>query len=153
MTAAQMESFVSLIERGLGANGAENRTIGTFNKTIKGMVIKGKTGPRTMEDILAAGRRQISHPRFRLLAAAGVVSGILGEAVAAEAKVLDVAIKSDYYRRAIGQLKQGNLTNARNLLIGDDQSLYTEILGQVGFHAGQHFKQRMQRVFDYAATQ
>jgi hypothetical protein len=58
------------------------------------MLPKGTGTSSKLEDVLAAGRKYMKHSRFRLLAAGAVVSGILGEVVAAQAKVLHVAAKS-----------------------------------------------------------
>ena len=67
--------------------------------------------------------------------------------VAQQVKVLSVALSSGFYRQAVKALQDGDLTKARNLLIGDHDSLYHEILGQVGAHAALNFKAAMERVF------
>ncbi len=147
MTAAQMEEFVGLIENGLGADGKPHDFIGPYNKAIKGMLPKGTVRTSKLDDILAAGRKYMKHSRFRLLAAGAVVSGILGEVVAQQVKVLNVASSSGHYRQALRALQDGDLTKARNLLIGDHDSLYHEILAQVGAHAALNFKATVERVF------
>jgi hypothetical protein len=147
MTAAQMEEFAALMENGLGADGTPHKFIGTYNKAIKRMLPKGTIRPSKLDDILAAGRKYMKHSRFRLLAAGAVVSGILGEVVAQQVKVLNLASSSGFYRQALGALQDGDLTKARNLLIGDHDSLYHQILVQVGAHAALNFKAAMERAF------
>jgi hypothetical protein len=147
MTPAQMEEFTNLIENGLGANGQPHDFIGPYNRAIKGMLRKGTVRPSKLDDIMAAGRKYMKHSRFRLLAAGAVVSGILGEVIAQQVKLLSVASSSGLYRKALKALQDGDLSKARNLLIGDHDSLYHEILGQVGAHAALNFKAAVEKVF------
>jgi hypothetical protein len=147
MTVAQMAEFTSLIENGFGADGRPHAFIGRYNKAIKAMLPKGAIRPNKLDDILAAGRKYMKHSRFRLLAAGAVVSGILGEVVAQQIKILNVASSSGLYRQALRALQDGDLSKARGLLIGDHDSLYHEILGQVGAHAALDFKATIERVF------
>lgn len=152
MTAAQMKRFSDLMQNGLDANGKPHPTIGSYNKAIKGMRPKGSVRKMNkLDDVLAAGRKYTKHARYRFLAAGAVVSGILGETVAAQAKILDVAANSGHYERALREPQNGNLDKAERLLIDDDRSLYAEILDRAGAHAALHFKRAMQKVFADAA--
>ncbi len=150
---AQMKRFSDLMENGLDAGGKPHRIIGEYNGAIKKMLPKGAIGKSTkFEDVLAAGRKYMKHSRFRLLAAGAVVSGILGEVVAAQVSALEVAADSGYYKRALHELQNGNLDKARRLLLADDQSLYAEILGHVGAHAALNFRRAMEKVFEDATN-
>jgi hypothetical protein len=150
MTVAQMEEFISLINRGLDASGKPDRRIAAFNNAIRKALPKGTAAPRKMEDILAAGRKYLKSSRFRLLAAGAVVSGVLSEVVAQQVNVLDVASKSGHYKRAMQALQDGDLDRAQRLLVGDRDSLYMEILVRVGAHAALNFKTAMEMVFESA---
>jgi hypothetical protein len=92
----------------------------------------------------------MKHPRFKLLVAGAVISGLLGDVVAQQADVLDVASKSGHYQRAMQALQDGDLARARALLVGDRDSLYMEILTRVGAHAALNFKTAMEKVFESA---
>lgn len=146
MTGAQMKEFAELMENGLDANGEAHPFIGRYNKAIKGMVPSSRKVNK-IDEVLAAGRKYMKNSRFRVLAAGAVVSGILDEVVAAQVKVLEVAATSGHYERALRELENGNLDKAQRFLVGDGQSLYTEILGQVGAQAALNFKQAMEEVF------
>ncbi|MBI2823622.1 MAG: hypothetical protein HYX69_02900 [Planctomycetia bacterium] len=152
MTAEQMEEFGDLMKSGAKASGKPHPQIGAFNSAIKAQVAKGTAPPSTMDDILAAGRKYLKHPRFQILAAGAVISGVLGEVVAQQVKVLQVAAHSGHYERALRALTNGDLDRAQRLLIGDDQSLYVEIQDRVGFHAAEHFKIAMRRAFANATN-
>jgi hypothetical protein len=150
MTAEQMEEFVSLINNGLGANGKAHDEIAAFNKAIRATLPKGATASSKMEDILAAGRKYMKTSRFRLLAAGAVVSGLLGELLQKHVDALNVAAKSKHYQRALRALQDGDVAKAHALLTGDRDSLYMEILLQVGFQAAANFKIAMDKVFETA---
>ncbi len=90
----------------------------------------------------------MKHPRFRLLAMGAVLSGILSEAITAQANILDVAATSGHYRRAVEALQDGDIAKAHHLLTGDGDSLYMEIMGRVGAHAALDFKEAMDKAFD-----
>jgi len=150
MTAAQMEEFVGLMEKGLGANGEPNPVIGAFNGAVNAMVPKGTKAPTTMEEILAAGRKYMKNPRFQTLAAVAVISGVLGEVINQQTKILEVTANSRLYQAALRALAEGDLARAHGLLTGARDSLYTEILTQVGAHAALNFKTAMDHVFTSA---
>ena len=152
MTKEQMAEFIDLIKSGRGANGKPNGVIGKFNGAIKSMVPKGSSAPTKMDDILVAGRKYMKTQRFRLLAAAAVLSGFLSDAVAAQVQSLDVMSDSGHYKRAIKALQDGDLDRAHRLLTGDADSLYMEILHKVGPHAALTFKHDMDKEFDRART-
>jgi outer membrane protein assembly factor BamD (BamD/ComL family) len=103
-----------------------------------------------MDDILAAGRKYLKHPRFRLLAAAAILSGVLSDAVASQVQSLDVTSESGHYKKAIQALHDGNLDRAYRLLTDDKNSLYTEIMDKVSPLAALRFKQKMDEEFDNA---
>ena len=145
-----MAEFVDLIKSGRGADGEPNKLIGRFNRAIKTMVPKGSSAPTKMEDILAAGRKHMKTARFRLLAAAAVLSGVLSDAVAAQIKSLDVTSDSGHYQQAIKALQDGDLDRAHRLLTGDKNSLYTEIMDKVDVYAVLRFKKKMDEEFDRA---
>ncbi len=147
MTTAQMKRFVELVENGLGANGEPHDYIGRYNQAIKGLLPKGRKPATSLEQVLDAGKKYMKHARYRYLAAGAVVSGVLGETVAAQAKILDVAATSGHYERALRELRNGNLDHAQRLLLDDNHSLYAEILDRAGAHAALHFKRTMQQVF------
>lgn len=153
MTGAQMEEFTRLTTSGLDANGQPHEIIARYNRGINKLLPKGSAAvSRRFSDVLAAGQKYMKHSRFRLLAAGAVVSTIVGEVIAAQTGLLEVASSSGHFERAIQQLQSGNLGGARLLLIGDDKSLYSEIMGKVGAHAAIHFKRTMERVFADAAN-
>jgi hypothetical protein len=153
MTPKDMAEFTDLIKSGRGANGKPNKVIASFNKAIKGIVPKGTKPLTSMDEIMAAGAKRMKHSRFKLLAAGAVISGVLGEVIGQQVNVLDVAANSGHYRRALKALEEGDLSKAQSLLIGDGNSLYHEILGQVGAHAALNFKKTMERVFEMARNQ
>jgi hypothetical protein len=150
MTTEQMKEFVGLIENGLDANGKEHSVIGQFNSAIKSTVPKGTSVPTKMEDILEAGRKYMKTQRFRLLAAAAVLSGVLSDAVAGQVQSLDVMSDSGHFKQAIKALQDGDLDRAHRLLTGDSNSLYTEIMDKVNPHAALRFKKKMDEEFDRA---
>ena len=147
MSAAQMKEFVDLIKAGRGANGEEHGKIAAFNRAIKAQVPRGTKVPTKMEDVLAAGRKYMKSSRFRVLAAGAFVSSVLGEAIAQEAKLLDVAAKSGYYELALDALQDGDLEQAEKWLIGGSNSLQSEILFQVGATASLDFQMAVLHVF------
>jgi hypothetical protein len=150
MTPEQMEEFIDLINNGLDAFGEPHPQIAAFNNAIRKALPKGTSVPKKMEDIIAAGRKYMKHPRFKLLVAGAVISGLLGDVVAQQADVLDVASKSGHYGRAMQALQDGDLARAHALLVGDRDSLYMEILARVGAHAALNFKAAMDKVFESA---
>jgi hypothetical protein len=150
MTKEQMEQFIGLIKNGRGADGKPHTLIGQFNRAIKSAVPKGTAVPTKMDDILAAGRKYLKHPRFRLLAAAAILSGVLSDAVASQVQSLDVTSESGHYKKAIQALHDGNLDRAYRLLTDDKNSLYTEIMDKVSPLAALRFKQKMDEEFDNA---
>ena len=150
MTAEEMKDFIDLISNGLGANGERHPQIAAFNKAVRKMVVKGTQIPEKVEAVLAAGRKVLKTRQFRLLAAGAVISGLLSEVIAEQGDVLEVAAKSGHYRRAMQALQAGDLARAQNLLTEGDDSLYTEILAQVGAHAALSFKSAMERMFSDA---
>ncbi len=152
MTGRQMKKFADRIERRIGANGEEHEIIKRYNTKIKELVKKGAETANKYDDVLAAGQKYMKHARYRFLAAGAVLSGVLGEAVAAEAKILDVAAKTGHYERAIGALQRGDLNEARKQLLDDADSLYAEILVQVGAHAALNYKRAMEKAFEDAAN-
>jgi hypothetical protein len=79
-----------------------------------------------------------------------VISGLLGDVVAQQADVLSLAATSGHYRRAMQALQDGDLARAHALLVGDRDSLYMEILTQVGAHAALNFKVAIEKVFESA---
>ena len=134
------------MRNGLDINGHSHSVIAPYNDGIKKLLPKNApTKSSAIDDVIAAGRKYMKQGRFRMLAAGTVVSGVLGEAVAAQAKILQVATDSGYYRRAVRELQNGNLDKRKSLLIGDDQSLYAEILDKVGPHAAIHYKRAMEK--------
>lgn len=150
MTPEQMEEFVELINKGLDAFGEDHPRIATFNDAIRKAIPIGTSSPKKIEDIITAGRKYMKHPRFKLLVAGAVISGLLGDVVAQQADALNVAAKSGHYRRAMLALQDGDLARAHALLTGDRDSLYMEILAQVGAHAALNFKAAMEKVFESA---
>jgi hypothetical protein len=103
--------------------------------------------------MLAAGRKYMNHARYRFIAAGAVVSGLLGEIISQQIKLLEVASNSGYYRQALKALENGNISKAQSLLIGDRDSLYHEIMVRVGAHAALNFRAHMERVFAKAIGQ
>jgi hypothetical protein len=150
MTANQMQEFVQLINSGRNASGKPDPRIAAFNKAIRKALPKGTKAPSTMDEILAAGRKYMKSSRFRLLAAGAVVAGVLSEVVNQQVKVLDVASTSGHYKRAMLALQDGDLARAHALLLGDQDSLYMEILGRVGALAALNFKKAIEKVFESA---
>jgi hypothetical protein len=150
MTKEQMRDFIGLIENGLDTHGEPHPVIGPFNRAVKSMVPKGTSTPTKMDDIVAAGRKYMKTQRFRLLAAGAVLSGFLSDAVAAQVQSLDVTSESGHFKRAIKALQDGDLNLARQQLIGDSNSLYTEIMDKVNPHAAYRFKKKMEQEFDNA---
>ncbi|MGD9721838.1 MAG: hypothetical protein AB7O59_11040 [Pirellulales bacterium] len=150
MTVEQMQDFIDLINSGRGANGTPHPQIAAFNNAIKRMVPKDIKVPKKVEDILAAGRKYMKHPRFRVFVAAAVISGVLSEAILKTTQLADLAGKSGHYRRAIKALEDGDLDRAKRLLIGDDDSLYMEILLRLDAKAALDFKKAIEKVFESA---
>jgi len=151
MTAAQMEEFVGLLKKGLGADGEANPVIGPFNSDVQGMVPKGTKAPTTMEEILAAGRKYMKNPRFQTLAAVAVISGVLGEIVNQQTKLLEVTANSRHYQAALRALERGDVASAHGQLTGVRDSLATEIVEKVGAHAGLNFRTAMDKAFTNAS--
>jgi hypothetical protein len=147
MTVEQMQEFINLVDNGLDAFGAPHAQIAAFNNAIKRAIPNRSNVPKRVEDIIAAGRKYMKHPRFRLLVAGAIVSGLLSDIVAQQVDVLDVAAQSGHYKRAMQALDDGDLAQARRLLVGDRESLYMEILVRVGAHAALNFKAAMEKVF------
>lgn len=152
MTASEMHEFTNLVSGGRGANGEINPKIAAFNEAVKAQVAKGTSVPSKIEDVIAAGRKYMKTSRFRALAVGAVASGLLGEAVAQEVKLLDVASRSGHYRNALQALENGDLNQAQNLLIDGNDSLYHEILTQVGAHAALNFKATVEGIFANARS-
>lgn len=150
MTVEQMQEFIGLIDSGLDASGKAHPKIAAFNDAIRKAIPKGTSSPKKVEDIITAGRKYMKHPRFKLLVAGTIISGVLGDFVAQQTEVLDVASKSGHYRRALLALQDGDLARAHRLLTGDRDSLYMEILAKVGAHAALNFKAAMEKVFESA---
>ena len=151
MTVAQMEKFTDLMKRGIDIKGKAHPRIGLHNKAIKGMLPKGSVdGARKLDDVLAAGRKYMKYRGFQVIAAAAVLSNILGEVVASEIKGLHVMAQSSYYKRAIRALQMGNIAQAQTLLTDDRDSLYMEINARVGATAALNFKRRMDEAFETA---
>jgi hypothetical protein len=147
MTGPQMEEFVALLKSGLDARGLPHPQIGPFNSAIQGMVAKGAAPSSKFDDVLAAGRKYMKHPRFQVLAAGAVISGVLGELISQQVDILKVTGCSQHYRRAMQALQNGDLAAAQHLLTNGINSLYTEILVRAGAGAALNFKTAMDRVF------
>lgn len=150
MTVEDMQEFIELINSGRDAAGKRHPRIDAFNKAIRGVIPKGTKAPKTLEEIMAAGAKYMKHPRFRLVLAGAFIASLLGDAVAQETELLEVASKSGHYKRAMKALDEGNLDEAHRLLIGDGNSLYMEILTRVGAVAALDFKSAMEKVFESA---
>ncbi|MBS0207911.1 MAG: hypothetical protein JSS27_03060 [Planctomycetes bacterium] len=151
MTKEQMEEFINLIESGKGSNGRPHDVIGPFNRAIKKAVPRGTKVVTAMDDVMANGRRIRTQPRFNILTKAAIASAFLGEAIAAQASVLQVAGTSGHYRRAMEALDAGDLVRAQSLLTGDNDSLYMEILTQVGAYAALNFRSAVDEMFERLA--
>jgi hypothetical protein len=150
MTKEQMKQFAEYMEKGLDARGNPHEVIGSYNNAIKKMLPKGAAGTSSkMDDVLAAGRKYMKHRGFQSIAAAAVLSNVVGEVVAGEIKGLQVMADSSYYKNALAALQRGDIGKAQNLLTGDD-SLYTEIITRVGATAALNFKRRIDEAFDAA---
>ncbi len=102
-----------------------------------------------MDDIVAAGRKYLKRTRYRNLAIGAVVSGLLGDALAAHVDALEVAANSRYYREAIKAPNEGDLDRAYRLLTADGHSLYSEILhhGGASSVAALNFKTKVDNAF------
>ena len=151
MSVEQMQDFIGLINKGLRANGKVHEEITAFNNAIRATVVDAAKVPTKTEDILASGRRYMKHPRFKLLAAGAIASGLLAEALGQSVEALKVAANSPHYRRALETLQAGDLAKAQRSLIGEDNSLYAEIQHRVSPHAALHFKDQVLKVFKAAA--
>jgi hypothetical protein len=147
MTVEQMRQFVDYVENGLGGNGKSHHRIRMFNLGIKKMVKKGVVVPKSIKDILALGKRQISARGFKLIAAAAVLSGMIGDAIADEVKMLDIASENRHFLDAIAALERGDLADAQNLLVGDTDSFVVDLAGHVNAAAILNFIKVMEKAF------
>jgi len=150
MTAKQMEEFIGLVNQGLDALGEPHPRIAAFNDAINATVRKGTTVPNNMDDILKAGKKYLKGPRFRMVLAGAFVSGILGEVVAKQVEILQTMEGSGHYKQALQALEDGKLDRAQSLLVGEEDSLYMEILVKNGALAALNFKRAMEQAFDDA---
>ena len=151
MTVEQMQDFIGLVNKGLDASGEPHPQIAAFNNAIKKAVAGGAKVPKKTEDILAAGRRYMKHSRFKVVALAAFLGGLLSEALGQSVQSLEVAATSSHYRRALKALQNGDLGTAQLSLIGESKSLYTEILDRVGHTAAADFKSAVIKAFRSAA--
>ncbi|MGQ0636860.1 MAG: hypothetical protein ACT4QC_19810 [Planctomycetaceae bacterium] len=150
MTAEQMEELVGLIKDGKGAYGQELPKIADFNRGVRERVIPGFRQPKTMEEVLALGRKIAKQRAFRLMIAGAAVSFGVGELVAQEIGMLNVAANSNNYRKAIAALDRGDLNMAQKHLTDDPDSLYIEIAERVSATAALNFKGAIDRAFENA---
>jgi hypothetical protein len=153
MTANQMEEFIGLINRGLGANGKIHGEIAAFNRAINAAVPKGTIVPSNVDDVIKAGNKYLKGSRFRAVIAGAIVSGVLGEVVAKQVEILQTAKDSGHYKRALQALEDGDLGKAQSLLVGERDSLYMEILLKQGAIAALRFRKAMEKAFEDANSE
>ena len=149
VTAAEMKEFIDNIKQGKGADGKIVPGIKSFNDAIKSD-IKDPPKPSKIKEIIESGKKYMQTNRFRLLAMAAVLAGALADVVVSHAQILSCTANSQNYRDALEALEQGDLNRARDKLIGENHSVYVDILGEAGAHPALNFRKAIEKAFERA---
>jgi len=128
----QVAEFDDLLRSGKGANGRENEIIFKYNKGLQKVIIGGYKPRPSVQDVVKKGFAIGKQQRYRDFLKGAVILVALNELLPRQAGAGEIIAKSRHLPDALNALERGDLVEAERLLVGQNDSLYMELLAAKG---------------------